>query len=303
MLENSINNEDSRCGFITIVGRPNVGKSTLLNRILGQKLSITSRKPQTTRRQLLGIKTEDNCQAIYIDTPGLQTKHKGPLNRFMNKEISNALIDMDVILFVVEALVWKNDDEHIVSVLQEIKAPVVLVINKIDKVKDKNVLLPFIEKTAKLLTFKDIVPVSAKKTENIQQLEQLVESLLPRATLQFPEDDITDQNEQFFAAEFIREKLTQKLGEELPYQISVTIEQFFVKEGVRHVYAIIWTENQNQKSIIIGKHGLVLKSVGEQARKDMEKLFCGKVYLRTWVKTKKKWTRDTDALAQLGYKL
>ena len=296
-------NNETRCGYITIVGRPNVGKSTLLNRILGQKLSITSRKPQTTRRHLLGVKTHENYQAIYIDTPGLQQKHRGPLNRFMKKEVSNALIDVDILLFVVDALEWTESDDYILDLLSKSNTPIILVVNKVDKVKDKVVLLPFLDKVSSFFEFKNVIPASAKKGENLDQLEALVGKLLPIGPFQFPEDEITDRNEQFFAAEFIREKLTQKLGKELPYQISVTIEQFFIKKDVRHVYAIIWTESENHKSIIIGKHGIILKSVGEQARKDMEKLFGSKVYLQTWVKIKKKWTKDVSALAQLGYTL
>ena len=289
------------CGYITILGRPNVGKSTLLNRLLGQKLSITSRKPQTTRRRLIGIKTGPDHQAIYIDTPGLQARHKGLLNRFMNKEASNALIGIDVILFVVDALHWTYADEHILGLLGKIKTPVILAVNKADKIKDKALLLPFIERLSGLFDSTNIIPISAKKAENLEQLEGLIRALLPTGHFQFPKESITDRNEQFFAAEFIREKLTQKLGKELPYQLSVTIEQFFTRRGIRHIQALIWTENENHKRIIIGRHGLILKSVGEQARKDMEKLFGGKVYLQTWVKIKKKWTRDASALARLGY--
>ncbi len=298
MLDNT-----QHCGYITILGRPNVGKSTLLNRFIGQKLSITSRRPQTTRRQLLGIKTEPAHQLIYIDTPGLQKKHRGLLNRFMNKEVRNALIDIDVILFVVDALHWTEADEHILALLLAVRTPVLLVVNKIDKVKDKASLLPFIEKLSGLFAFQGLVPVSAKNADHIEQLAAMIRALLPIRPFQFAGDEITDKNERFFAAEFIREKLTRKLGAELPYQLSVTIEQFSTQGDIRHVHAIIWSESERHKRIIIGRHGLILKSVGEQARKDMEGLFGSKVYLQTWVKIKKKWTKDASALAQLGYTL
>ena len=289
------------CGHITIVGRPNVGKSTLLNKILGQKLSITSRKPQTTRRHLLGIKTSGQYQSVFIDTPGLQTKYADAMNRAIYQEILNVLDGIDVILFLVESLKWNEADIQVLNLIKDKKIPVLLVINKIDKARDKSKLLPFIARMKELDAFSEIIPLSAKTGERLEDLEKTIHGLLPAGPFQYDEDDITDRSEQFFAAEFIREKLTRKLGDELPYCLTVTIERFFKRKETKHIHAIIWVENQNQKSIVIGTNGTVLKSVGEQARKDMETLFGSKVYLNTWVKVKKNWTSNVEALKQFGF--
>lgn len=293
--------QDFRCGYVTIIGRPNVGKSTLINRILGQKLSITSSKPQTTRWNLLGIKTTSSAQTIYVDTPGIQRKYSDAMSRHMLREVTNSFSYMDVLIFMVEALVWSEMDENILKMIMDAKNPTILVVNKVDKIKEKKELLPFLEELSSKREFVEIVPISARTGAKVEAVESIVESLLPVAPPEFPEDQLTDRNERFFAAEFIREKLTRKLGEELPYRISVTIEQFTLKDKTLHIHAIIWVEGDSQKSIIIGKHGSVLKSVGELARKDMEKMFGHKVFLRTWVKVKKKWTSDLKALKQFGY--
>jgi len=292
---------DFRCGYATIIGRPNVGKSTLLNRVVGQKLSITSRKPQTTQRRLLGIKTDNEYQVLYIDTPGMQSKYKDAINLYMRREISSALSYVDVLIFMVEALKWTKADEEILGTIAGVKAPVLLLINKIDKIKDRKQLLPYILALSERREFTEILPVSASKNINVDKLEHLIKSLLPLAPAEFPEDQITDRSERFFIAEFIREKLIRKLGRELPYRITVTIENFSYDKQIAAIDAIIWVVGASQKSIVIGKDGSVLKSVGEQARKDMEKLLDCKVFLRTWVKVKKNWTDDQTLLKQFGF--
>jgi len=301
IAENNEANNSFRCGYVTIIGRPNVGKSTLLNRILRQKLSITSRKPQTTQRRLLGIKTEDDQQIIYIDTPGMQSKYTDAINRYMRREIMSALLDIDVLVFMVESLKWTEADDEILKVIMDTKIPVLLLINKIDKTRDKSKLLPFIQKLTEKKKFADVIPISASKDINIKELEDAISLLLPQAPAEFPEDQITDRSERFIAAEFIREKLIRRLGKELPYRIMVSIEKFIREEDLVTIHAIIWVESSSQKSIIIGKGGSVLKSVGEQARKDMQVLCDCKVYLRTWVKVKKNWTDDQSLLKQLGF--
>lgn len=292
---------DFRCGYATIIGRPNVGKSTLLNRVVGQKLSITSRKPQTTQRRLLGIKTDNEYQVLYIDTPGMQSKYKDAINLYMRREISSALSYVDVLIFMVEALKWTKADEEILGTIADVKAPVLLLMNKIDKIKDRKQLLPYILALSERREFTEILPVSASKNINVDKLEPLIKSLLPLAPAEFPEDQITDRSERFFIAEFIREKLIRKLGKELPYRITVTIENFSYDKQIAAIDAIIWVVGTSQKSIVIGKDGSVLKSVGEQARKDMEKLLDCKVFLRTWVKVKKNWTDDQTLLKQFGF--
>ncbi len=296
-----VKQEDFRCGYVTIIGRPNVGKSTLLNRLLGQKISITSNKPQTTRWHLTGIETGDDYQAIYIDTPGLQDKYKNAMNRHMTREVMNSLSYVDVLILMIESLQWKDMDRQILKLIADIKVPVILAINKIDKIKNREQLLPFIESISAKWDFSAVLPVSARKDKNINELKKIVNSLLPVSPPLFPDEQLTDRNERFFAAEFIREKLTRKLGDELPYRISVTIEQFVLKENILHIHALVWVEGNSQKSIVIGHNGHILKSVGEQARKDMENMFGHKVFLRTWVKVMKNWTDDIKALKQFGY--
>jgi len=290
-----------RCGYACIVGRPNVGKSTLLNKLIGQKISITSRKPQTTRWRLLAIKTTDQYQIIFIDTPGLQTRQQSTLHRHMQREILESLYGVNVIIFVIEALVWTAAEENIFDLIKNNTCPVLLVINKIDKVKNKERLLPFIQAVAEKYSFQDVLLVSASKGDNIELTENTIVPLLPLSQPEYPEDQLSDRNERFFAAEFIREKLTRRLGAELPYRISVTIEKFTDKEQVAHVVGNIWVETDNQKKIVIGKNGCNLKYIGEQARKDMEKMFGKKIFLQTWVKVKRKWTEDIHALKQFGY--
>lgn len=290
-----------RCGYVTILGRPNVGKSTLLNRLLGQKISITSRKPQTTRWHLLGVDSGSEYQIVYIDTPGIQNRYDNPLNRHMLQEALDTIGRVDLILFVVEALKWTPADEYALKKLEQFPVPCLLIINKIDKIGDKKELLPYISRLRERFDFREIIPLSAKTGKNLEELHSIVVKDLPFGAPLFPEDQLTDRSERFLAAEFIREKLTNKLGSELPYRIAVTTDEFKEEEHLIRIHATIWVESAGQKAIVIGKDGQILKSAGEQARHDMENLFQKKVYLNTWVKIKRKWTEQESALRQLGY--
>lgn len=293
---------DFRTGYVSIIGRPNVGKSTLLNCLIEQKLSIVSRKPQTTRWNLLGIKTSENSQIIFIDTPGLQKEPKLALNQHMNREVANTLGHIDLILFVVEALKWNELDENVANLLKRAAdTQIILVLNKTDKIANKNDLLAFIDTVSKHIDCKEVIPISASKKEGIEGLESLIIKSLPVLPALFPEEQITDRSERFFAAEFIREKLMIRLSDELPYHLSITIDEFKEKNNILHIYASIWVERKGQKSIVIGKEGNVLKFVGKEARRDMEQMFDKKVNLKTWVKVKKKWTDSEQALKQFGY--
>ena len=294
-------NSDFRCGYVAIIGRPNVGKSTLLNYILGQKLCITSRKPQTTRHQILGIKTSENAQAIYVDTPGVHKDSPRAMNRYMNRAAHSIIDDVSVVLFLVEAGVWTEKDEWVFNKLKNTKNPVVLVINKVDQLKDKNELLPFMQKLSLMHPFKGIFPVSALKGKYIIDLEKEVESLLDISEPIYPEDQFTDRSMKFFAAEIIREKLMRQLGQELPYDLTVMIEKFEDVDGQLNINAVILVERKNQKLIIIGNEGQRLKRVGTQARVDMEKMFDSKVFLEIWVKVKEGWADDEQMLKSLGY--
>ncbi len=289
------------CGYATILGRPNVGKSTLLNSLLGQKLSITSRRPQTTRWHMLGVDTGPKHQIIYVDTPGLQNRHRNALNRHMTQETLNSIEQVDLLVFVVEALKWTDADEYALNRLMPLRSPCLLVINKIDKVGNKDELLPYIGRLRERYEFSDIIPVSARTGVNLDDLKRTVVRYLPSGPALFPEDQLTDKSERFLAAEIIREKLTRKLGSELPYRITVTTDEFKEAEKLIRIHATVWVENAGQKPIVIGKDGRNLKSVGEQARYDMENLFAKQVYLEIWVKVKRKWTEQERAIRQLGY--
>lgn len=290
-----------KCGYIAIIGRPNVGKSTLLNHVLGLKLSITSRKPQTTRHQILGVKTNNNGQFIYVDTPGIHSGAKKAINRYMNKAASSVIHDVDVILFLVQAMTWTDEDQLVLDKLEHVDAPVVLVINKVDKLEDKNQLLPFIETMNEKYDFTNIVPVSAKRGNNIDELEDIVLGLMPENPPFFQEDQITDRSERFLVAEIIREKLVRELGKELPYQTTVEIERYKEKEKLTEINALILVETKGQKNIIIGSKGARLKSIGTKARKDIEKLIDQKVFLQLWVKVKAGWSDNESTLRSLGY--
>jgi len=287
-------------GYIAIVGRPNVGKSTLLNRLIGQKVSITSRKAQTTRHRIIGIHTEPDAQFVFVDTPGFQLKHKNALNRGMNRNVTDTLGEVDAVLFVIEALRYSADDVKVVKLLPE-NTPVVLVINKVDRVSDKALLLPFIEKVAAEFPFKAIVPVSAQQGSQMKDLLASVRSFLPEGPPLFNEDDVTDRNVRFLAAEFIREKIFRLSGEELPYATSVIVEKFEEEGKLTRIHAAIIVDKPNHKAIVIGKGGEKLKQIGTDARLDLEKLLDTKVYLELFVKVKSGWADDKSMLKQLGY--
>ncbi|TWH64336.1 GTP-binding protein Era [Azomonas agilis] len=291
----------SRCGYVAIVGRPNVGKSTLLNHILGQKLAITSRKPQTTRHNMLGIKTEGATQAVYVDTPGLHKQDETALNRYMNRTASSALKDVDVVIFVVDRDRWTDEDQMVLERMRFVQGPVIVAVNKMDRFEEKTKVLPHLEWLAEQLPQAEIVPISAQHGRNLDTLERLVGERLPEAEHFFPEDQITDRSSRFLAAELVREKIMRQLGAELPYQITVEIEEFKQKGHVLHIHALILVEREGQKKIIIGDKGSRLKRIGQEARQDMEVLFDAKVMLNLWVKVKSGWSDDDRALHSLGY--
>lgn len=293
-------NPNSRSGFVAIVGRPNVGKSTLLNHILGQKLSITSRKPQTTRHQVLGIKTRGDVQAIYVDTPGMHEDEPRALNRYMNRAASSALVDVDVVVFVVDQNHWTTADDMVLKKLEHVKAPVILVVNKVDKLAKREVLLPHLEMLAQKYSFTEIIPLSALRGQNLAPLEEAVDRLLPVSIHFYPDDQITDRSQRFLGAEIVREKITRQLGAELPYSVAVEIEQFKQEGKTLHIAALILVEREGQKKIIIGDKGERIRQIGQDARIDMEKLFDSKVMLRLWVKVKKGWADSDRALKSLG---
>lgn len=292
---------EHRCGYVTLLGRPNVGKSTLINQLIGQKLNITSRKPQTTQRRLLGIKSEADYQAIYIDTPGVQDKYQSSLNSHMNREVRGALADVNLILFVIDVSGWTEEEDKILQISGFHNIPVILLINKIDKLKDKKQLLPILQKASAKYQFAEIIPVSARNRDNLQELQNTVRSLLPEGPAEFPQDQLSDRSERFLAAEFVREKLIRNLGQELPYTTTVTVEEFSIENELATIQCIIWVEAENQKSIVIGKNGNILKRIGAQARADLEQLLACKVNLKTWVKVRKNWTEDKSMLRELGF--
>ncbi len=296
-----MNDSDYHSGYVAIAGRPNVGKSTLLNHILGQKLSITSRKPQTTRHQILGVKTTTTSQVVYVDTPGIHNRRATAINRYMNRAASSVLNDVDIVLFVVQAMQWTEEDEAVLTRLQDVEAPVLLVINKIDKVSDKDMLLPYIAQLNTRYTFTAVTPISALHADNIDCLEATVTELLPLNPPFFAEDQVTDRSVRFLAAEIIREKLIRELGHELPYTSTVEIEKFEEGETITRIFATIYVESHGQKAIIIGSKGARLKSIGSKARVDIETLIDGKVYLQLWVKVREGWSNDEQALRSLGY--
>ncbi|AAU36974.1 GTPase Era [[Mannheimia] succiniciproducens] len=294
--------QETYCGFVAIVGRPNVGKSTLLNKILGQKISITSRKAQTTRHRIVGIHTEGPYQAIYVDTPGLHIEEKRAINRLMNRAASSAISDVDLIIFVVDGIHWNADDEMVLNKLRASKAPVVLAINKIDNIKNKDELLPFITELSGKFNFKEIIPISAQRGNNVHNLQKVVRQSLRKGVHHFPEDYVTDRSQRFMASEIIREKLMRFMGEELPYSVTVEIEQFKMNErGTYEINGLILVEREGQKKMVIGQGGQKIKTVGIEARADMERLFDNKVHLELWVKVKSGWADDERALRSLGY--
>jgi GTP-binding protein Era len=289
-----------RCGTIGIAGRPNTGKSSLLNRLVGEKVSIVSAKPQTTRHLVTGILTRPDCQYVFVDAPGQQSQAKSTLHRRLNRRATEAARDADVALFVVEALRFGPEDG---GVLEKIPPPqrIVVAVNKIDKLKNQAELIPFLDRLSKTRDFEAIVPLSAKTGRNIPELLRVLRAALPEAPAAYPADQLTDRDERFFAAELLREKLFEQMGEELPYRCEVVIDSFKEEGRLRRIEATILVERESQKPIVLGPRGERLKRMASAARKDMEKLFGGKVYLGTWVKVRKAWTDDARVLRQLGY--
>ena len=287
---------------MALVGRPNVGKSTLLNALLGQKISITSRKPQTTRHRILGILTEENRQAVLVDTPGLHQEEKRAINRLMNRAASSSIAEVELIIFIVEGTNWTSDDEMVLNKIKNSGRPAILCVNKIDNVQDKEELLPHLQKIAAMHDFKEIVPISATKGDKVDKIREICLQNLPESDFWFPEDHITDRSSRFMAAEIVREKLIRFTGDELPYSTTVEIEQFKSdQKGIIHINALILVERNSQKRMIIGNKGEKLKVIGREARRDLEELFERQVFLETWVKVKSGWADDERALRSLGY--
>lgn len=293
-------NDAFRCGYIAIVGRPNVGKSTLMNALIGMKVSITSRKAQTTRHRILGINTTEDAQFVYVDTPGFQTRHMNVLNKNLNRTVTTSLTGVDVVLFVVEAGVFGQADQDVLSLLSK-DLPCILVINKVDHVKDKALLVSYVSKIAALHDFKTIVPVSAKNKFQLNYIESEVYKILPQQEPMFSKEDVTDRSEKFLAAEIVREKLFRLVGDELPYTSTVLIEQFIQEGQLRRVFAAILVERDAHKAMVIGKKGARLKEISTAARLDMEKLFDAPVYLEIWIKVKSGWADNEAGLRAYGY--
>ena len=293
-------NPKTKSGYVSIVGKTNAGKSTLLNNILGQKIAITSRKPQTTRHRFLGIRTDNENQIIFVDTPGFHSGQKRALNRYMNKVASNAMRGVDIVLYVLDKLNWSEDDlSRVQSISKE--TSIILIINKVDKLEDKGSLLPFIDNLSKDNLFSHIVPVSALKDIGVENLVRLIHEQLPEGGHLYPEDQVTDISEKFLASEIIRENCINRLGDELPYRITVSIERFNQLKGIIHIDSVIYVEKQSQKGMLIGQSGSMLKSIGTASRKELEKLLDSKVMLKTWVKVKNNWSDNESLLPSMGY--
>jgi GTPase len=291
---------DFRCGYIAIVGRPNVGKSTLMNALIGAKVSITSRKAQTTRHRITGIQTTDSAQFVYVDTPGFQTRHANALNKTLNRTVTNTLTAADVILFIVEAGTYGAADKQVLALIPK-NIPCILVINKADRIKNKAVLMPFAQQVAADGQFASVVPVSAQQRFQLDALQGEIQKYLPENAPIFGEDDITDRSEKFLAAEIVREKVFRFVGDELPYTSTVVIEKFEEEGALRRVFAAILVERDSHKAMVIGQKGARLKEISTQARLDMEKLFGGPVYLEIWIKVKSGWADNEAGLRAYGY--
>ena len=293
-------NPKTKSGYVSIVGKTNAGKSTLLNNILGQKIAITSRKPQTTRHRFLGIRTDNENQIIFVDTPGFHSGQKRALNRYMNKVASNAMRGVDIVLYVLDKLNWSQDDlSRVQSISKE--TSIILIINKVDKLEDKGSLLPFIDNLSKDNLFSHIVPVSALKDIGVENLVRLIHEQLPEGGHLYPEDQVTDISEKFLASEIVRENCINRLGDELPYRITVSIERFNQLKDIIHIDSVIYVEKQSQKGMLIGQSGSMLKSIGTASRKELEKLLDSKVMLKTWVKVKNNWSDNESLLPSMGY--
>ena len=291
----------NRCGTVAIIGRPNVGKSTLLNRLLGQKLAITSHKAQTTRHTILGVNTLDGGQILYVDTPGIHQRSASALNRYLNRAARAVVADVDLVLFVVEAQRFTAEDQVALAAVAEAGTPAIAAVNKVDRLADKGQLLPYLQELAGRHRFLELVPVSASRGIQTDELEQAILAALPEGENLFPPDQLTDRSERFLAAELVREQLVQRYGDELPYRTTVAIERFEEHDGRYEIHALIWVERESQKAIIVGRHGEALKGAATQARLEMQKLFDRPVHLEVWVKVKQSWSSDEAALASLGY--
>lgn len=301
MTAKETQDQDFRFGYVAIIGRPNVGKSTLLNRILGQKVSIVTAKPQTTRQRIAGIKTTDQGQVVYVDTPGIHHTAKRALNRYMNRVAQASFRDVDMVMFLVEAGKWTRQDDFVAKALRSADVPVMLVLNKIDEVSDKQSLLSFVENEIDTESYDSVMMISAKKGSGVDELEKQVMQKLPFSRPFYDEDQFTDRSERFLAAEMIREQLTVRLHQELPYALTVQVEEFRRNEKMLTIGAIIWVERDSQKQITIGKKGIVLKQVGTKARAVLEELFGEKVFLRLWVKVSRDWSDSDRLIERFGY--
>jgi GTP-binding protein Era len=291
---------DFRSGTVGLVGRPNTGKSSLLNRLVGQKLAIVSPREQTTRHLLTGVLTTADCQYAFVDSPGFQTRHRNLLNRSLNRRAGEAARDVDVVAFVLEALHLDSADRQALAKVPE-AMPLVAVVNKVDLVRPQAKLLPFLERVARERKFDAIVPVSASTGRNVPELLRVLREHLPESAAHYPSDQLTDRDERFFAAELLREKIFRLLGEELPYRCEAVVDSFREEGRLRRIEATLWVERESHKPIVIGKQGATLKRISTEARKDMERLYGGKVFLQVWVKVRRRWTDDERLLRQLGY--
>lgn len=290
-----------KSGFVALIGRPNVGKSTLMNHLLGRKISITCRKPQTTRHRILGIKTCPDAQLVFVDMPGIHPAKTKALNRYLNKTAIMASAGVDAIILLLDGCFWHLQDEAVLQHLAKLQTPVILAINKVDRLDDKTPLLDFLQQATGKFNFQATIAISALKNTNLEQLQKQIIGLLPEGDLIYPAEQITDRSQRFMAAEIVREKLSRRLGDELPYAITVEIERYLQEKTINKIYAIIWVESNSQKSIVIGKHGEMLKKIGSEARGDIEKLTDKKAYLQLWVKVKKSWSSSEQALKSLGF--
>ena len=292
---------DYRCGLVAVIGRPNVGKSTLINAVIGRKVSIVTAKPQTTRHRILAVHTGEDAQIVFVDTPGLHRKAGKAMNRLMNRTAAHALADADVILFVSDATRWTDEDDDVLKRLEKVRVPVLAVLNKIDRVVPKEKLLEVIAAMAERRDFAEIVPVSALKKDHLGELMKLLPRFLPKSPPLFPDDMHTDRSREFHAAEVIREKLTLMLHQELPYGLTVQIERYVENDDGVTISAIIWVERDSQKGIVVGKGGAVLKRVGRDARLELKEQLGRSVHLELWVKVKSNWADSEQDLATLGY--
>lgn len=288
-------------GLVTLFGRPNVGKSTLLNRLVGAKVSIVSAKPQTTRHRILGIRTQENLQAVFVDTPGLTRDIPQRIHRYMSRSASGSIEGVDLALLVITSDGWRKEDDYPLRLAQTASCPVILVVNKIDRVKDPRRLLPLLEELATKMKFAEIIPVSARGGKNVEALEGLLPRYLPAQPAMYPEDQLTDKSERFLAAELVREQIFRRYGQEVPYSTAVDIQTFREEKGLLHIAATIWVDKPGQKPIIIGAKGEGLKTIGKSARLEMQKIFGKKIYLELWVKVRRGWADNERALHELGY--